>query len=182
MTERQFETIFKEHFAYLSNVAFAMVKDEDDSYDIVQQVFVKFWDKRFNVNIEDNIKSYLHRATFNTSLNFIDKNKRKIKIDDKQLADIPSQSYENSSDFLSGEVEDAIKKAISELPEKCQIVFSLSRYSDLSNKEIAEKLNISVKGVEKHISRALRELRVKLKPYMNSMILFFLIEVGVSFL
>ena len=55
----QFEIIFKEHFAYLSNVAFAMVKDEDDSYDIVQQVFVKFWDKRHQVDIDQNIKSYL---------------------------------------------------------------------------------------------------------------------------
>jgi RNA polymerase sigma-70 factor (ECF subfamily) len=61
MTELQFEKLFKEHFAYLSNVAFAMVKDEDDSYDIVQQVFVKFWDKRFDVDIDDNIKAYLHR-------------------------------------------------------------------------------------------------------------------------
>ena len=180
MTERQFEAIFKTHFSYLSNVAFSIVKDEDDAYDIVQQVFIKFWDKRFDINIEDNIKSYLHRAAFNTSLNFIDKNKRKIKIEDEQLANIPSNTHENSQDFLSGEVEEAIKKAIAELPEKCQVVFSLSRYSDLSNKEIAEELDISVKGVEKHISRALRELRVTLKPYLNTITIFFILKVGLS--
>jgi len=80
MTEKHFETIFKEYFAYLSNVAFGMVKSEDDSYDIVQQVFVKLWDKRFDVDVDDNIKSYLYRATKNTALNFIDKNKRIIKM------------------------------------------------------------------------------------------------------
>jgi RNA polymerase sigma-70 factor (ECF subfamily) len=85
---------------------------------------------------------------------------------------MPGHSEERNTDFLSGEVEEAIKKAILELPKKCQLVFSLSRYSDKSNKEIAEELEISVKAVEKHISRALRELRIKLKPYMNSLLIF----------
>ena len=53
MTENQFEIIFKQYFAYLSNVAYGMLRDEEDSYDIVQQVFVKFWDKRFDVDIDD---------------------------------------------------------------------------------------------------------------------------------
>jgi len=178
MTELQFEILFKEHFAFLSNVAYNMVKDEDDSYDIVQQVFVKFWDKRFDVDIDDNIKAYLHRATKNTALNFIDKNKRSVYIDDNILADMHEHSEERNNDFLEGEVEEAIKKAISDLPEKCQMVFNLSRYSEKSNKEIAEELNISLKAVEKHISRALKELREKLKPYMNSFLLFLIFEVG----
>jgi len=180
MTEHQFEKLFKEYFAYLSNVAFAMVKDEDDSYDIVQQVFVKFWDKRFDVDIDDNIKAYLHRATKNTALNFIDKNKRKVDFDDAALADMSEHSEEDNSDFLSGEVEEAIRKAIADLPEKCQIVFNLSRYSEKSNKEIAEELDINLKTVEKHISRALKELRVKLKPYMNSLLVFLIFEVGLN--
>ncbi len=178
MTENQFETIFKDYFEFLSNVAFAMIKDEDDSYDIVQQVFVKFWDKRFDVNIDDNIKAYLHRATINTSLNFIEKSKRSINTEEKKLEIIPNQFVEKNTDFLSGEVENAIKKAISELPEKCGVVFSLSRYSDMTNKEIADHLNVSVKAIEKHISRALKELRVKLKPYMNLLLLFLVSEVG----
>ncbi len=180
MTEQQFENIFKEYFAYLSNVAFGMVKSEDDSYDIVQQVFVKLWDKRFDVDVDDNIKSYLYRATKNTALNFIDKNKRIIKIDDDRLSDMPEHSFEENTDFLSGQVEDAINRAISELPEKCKLVFTLSRYTDKTNRDIADELNISIKAVEKHISRALKELRVKLKPYMNSLLLFLLLEVGVG--
>ena len=180
MTEHQFENIFKEHFAYLSNVAYGMVKSEDDSYDIVQQVFVKLWDKRFDVDIDDNIKSYLYRATKNTALNFIDKNKRIIKIDNDKLSDMPEYSVERNTDFLSGQVENAISNAISELPEKCKLVFTLSRYTDKTNREIADELNISIKAVEKHISRALKELRIKLKPYINSLLLFLLLEVGVG--
>ncbi len=180
MTEHQFETIFKEHFEFLSNIAFAMIKDKDDAYDIVQQVFVKLWDKRYKVDIDDNIKAYLHRATINTTLNLIEKNKRSVNVSENKLETIPGQYVEKNTDFLSGEVENAIKKAISELPKKCGIVFSLSRYSDMTNKEIADHMNISVKAIEKHISRALRELRIKLKPYMNLLILFFITEVGLT--
>jgi RNA polymerase sigma-70 factor (ECF subfamily) len=164
MTEHQFEIIFKEYFTYLSNIAFPIVKDRDDAYDVVQQVFIKLWDKRDSIDTEINIKSYLYRATFNTALNFIEKNKRSVSLN---TADINEETTNFSADFFSGEVEDAIEKAIFELPEKCQMVFMLSRYSDLSNKDIAEKLNISVKGVEKHISKALKELRVKLKRYIE---------------
>lgn len=178
MTELQFETLFKEHFTYLSNVAYGVVRDEEDSYDIVQQVFAKFWDKRNTVDIDDNIKSYLHRATLNTSFNFLDKNKRIINIGDDQLRDMSSHSEERNTDFLSGEVEEAIKKSIAELPEKCRMVFALSRYSDKTNKEIAEELDISIKAVEKHISKALRELRVKLAPYLKIVLINLIFEVG----
>jgi len=178
MTENQFEAIFKMHFAYLSNVAFSIVKAEEDSYDIVQQVFTKLWDKREVVNIDDNIKSYLHRATMNTSFNFLDKHKRNVKVDDDVFVNLPGQQIEINTDFLSGEVEEAISKAISELPKKCQVVFKLSRYSDLSNKEIAQKLDVSIKAVEKHISKALRELREKLAPYINVILIFLISKVG----
>ncbi len=177
MTEHQFEIIFKENFAHLSNVAYSLVRDEDDSYDIVQQVFVKFWDKRDSVDLNDNIKSYLNKATINTALNFIDKHKRELHIDVAQAA-LKGPFEDKSIDFLSGEVEQAIKKGISELPEKCRAVFLLSRYSDKSNKEIADDLNISIKAVEKHITKALRELRIKLKPYLTLLIIFLMFEVG----
>lgn len=178
MTELQFERLFKDYFTYLSNVAYGVIRNEEDSYDIVQQVFAKFWDKRNTVNIDDNIKSYLHRATLNTAFNFLDKNKRLVNIDDEQLRDMSGHSEERNTDFLSGEVENAIKRAISELPEKCRMVFALSRYSDKTNKEIAKEFEISVKAVEKHISKALRELRVKLEPYLKILIINLIFEVG----
>jgi len=93
---------------------------------------------------------------------------------------MPEHSFEKDTDFLSGQVENAINRAISELPEKCKLVFTLSRYTDKTNRDIADELNISIKAVEKHISRALKELRVKLKPYMNSLLLFLILEVGVG--
>ncbi len=178
MTESQFEKLFKEYFAALSNVAYAVVKDQDQAKDIVQQVFIKFWDKRNSVNIEDNIKAYLKRAVVNTSLNHIEKNKKlKLEDDFKTLQLIDSDSSEAREKNIV-EVEKAIKLAVANLPDKCQTVFSLSRYEGMTNQEIADYLEVSVKAVEKHISRALRELRDKLKPYMNLISIMLFLEVG----
>ncbi|MBI9068740.1 MAG: RNA polymerase sigma-70 factor [Salinivirgaceae bacterium] len=178
MTEAQFELLFRKYFTVLSNVAYSVVKDRDEARDITQQVFIKFWDKRDDVNIQDNIKSYLHRAVINTSLNFIEKNK-KIQLEEDIQTVFKEELYtSNKPEFEEGEVQNAIEKAIKNLPEKCQLVFSLSRYEGMTNKEIAEYLEVSLKAVEKHISRALRELREKLKPYMNLFAFFIFFKVG----
>ncbi len=178
MTESQFEQLFKEHFTSLSNVAYAVVKDHDQAKDIAQQVFIKFWDKRDSVNIDDNIKAYLKRAIVNTSLNHIEKVKKlKLEDDFKTLQLIDSDSSEAREKNIV-EAEKAIKIAVANLPDKCQTVFSLSRYEGMTNQEISDYLEVSIKAVEKHISRALRELREKLKPYMNLISIIILFEVG----
>jgi RNA polymerase sigma-70 factor (ECF subfamily) len=179
MTEQQFEQIFKEHFTFLSNVAYTVVNNEDDAYDIAQQVFIKFWDKKDTININDNIKSYLHRATVNTAINFIKKDNKTVKFDDISSTELTDSTTETKIEISEENIQEIIKDAISNLPEKCKLVFSLSRYSDMTNKEIAEHLDISIKAVEKHISRALKELRITLKPYMNYFGFFLLLEVGI---
>ncbi len=182
MTESQFEILFKTHFTYLVNVAFAIVKDKDEAHDMAQQVFLKLWNLKDDISIDQNIKSYLHRSVVNTSLNSLEKSKRMVSEELVAESVFANQLSEGNNDYLSNEVEQAIKKAIAALPEKCQLVFSLSRYSDMSNKEIAEHLGISIKAVEKHISKALRDLRISLKPYMHLIGVYFLIKVGLFLL
>ena len=147
MTEQQFEQIFKQYFTFLSNVAYAVVNDEDDAYDIAQQVFIKLWNKRDSVNINDNIKSYLHRATVNTAINFIKKDNKTVKFDDISENDSVTLSEETKVEVSEENIQNVIQDAVSNLPEKCRLVFSLSRYSDMTNKEIAEHLDISIKAV-----------------------------------
>ena len=165
----------------MSRVAYTVVKDADQARDIVQQVFIKFWDRRDRLSETDQIKSYLHRAVINTALNHIERAK-KMKLEEdfsgyERNLDDSGVSSEEKQKMLG----EKIKAAIAELPEKCQLVFSLSRYEGMSNQEIADYLEVSVKAVEKHISRALKELRVSLKPYMNYISLFLFLEVGCSF-
>jgi len=179
MTEKEFENIYRTYFAMMCTIANTIVKDRETATDIAQQVFVNFWSRKDEIIIQSNIKSYLHRSTINTALNHLEKQAH-IQLSDDMSAYSESTSVEGHGTYLEGEVEQAIVKAISTLPPKCQEVFSLSRYQGMSNQEIADTLNISIKSVEKHITKALKDLRELLRPYLNYSIIFFAIEVGLS--
>lgn len=167
MNDMEFETLFREQFTSLCNLAYTVVKDSDVAKDIVQQVFLSLWQKRTEINFHTSSKSYLCRAVVNTALNHISKEKKLIKLDEytkEPIADIIDHEHADSKVPL----ENKVRSAINELPPVCQKVFTLSRFSDLTNKEIASELNISVKAVEKHISKALKTLRVTLKPLLQA--------------
>jgi len=168
MSEKDFEILFKSQFSSLCNLAFTVVKNADVAKDMVQQVFIKLWHKQQHLNIHGPIEAYLYRMVINTSLNHIEKQKKYIRWEDHpiQVSELTVDAKENSNAI---EVrENKVRNAINELPPQCQTVFSLSRFENLSNKEIAGHLGISVKAVEKHITVALKTLRVKLRPLMNS--------------
>jgi RNA polymerase sigma-70 factor (ECF subfamily) len=86
-------------------------------------------------------------------------------------------SYNLSAErILSKELDTLIKESIEALPDQCRLVFGMSRFENLKYSEIAEQLGISVKTVEKHMGRALKELREKLKDYLELIILLILIN------
>ena len=178
ITDKQFENLFRSSFANMCNFAYTIVKDSDLARDVVQQSFVNLWDKRSSIDINVNISSYLHRTIVNVALNHIEKNKRITLEDEYTQAQMNSMVQSDSSDYLTGELEGAVKKAVEQLPDKCQTVFSLSRFQGMSNQDIADSLDISIKAVEKHISKAIKELRVSLKPYLNTIEFFLIFEVG----
>lgn len=177
MTTSEFEELFKKYFLSLCNIAYAIVKDQDQAKDIVQQVFIKFWDKKNSVNIEDNIHAYLKKAVVNTAINHLEKNKRLQLADDFQNFNIENRDNEAKEQTIET-LHKAIKNAIANLPEKCQTVFSLSKYEGMTNQEIANYMEISIKAVEKHKTRALKELRITLKPYLNILSIILFVEVG----
>jgi RNA polymerase sigma-70 factor, ECF subfamily len=167
-----FEKLFREYFTPLCRVALAIVKDKDTACDIVQHVFVKLWHNRENIGISSSEKSYLHRAVVNTALNYMEKQKRLELRDHFQDHEIPpahnQQEFENE-----GQLQGIYNKALEALPPKCREVFLLSRQSGLAHKEIAHELEISVKAVEKHITKALKILRERLSPHLTAMVALF---------
>lgn len=166
MDEATFETIFRQNFEVLINIANTVVKDRDVAKDIVQQVFYKLWQNREDVNIK-SMKSYLHRAAINTALNHIDKHKRLVHVDNDQL--IRNEEVEvdiGGLDLDEHDMNGMVASAINDLPPRCKLVFTLSRFEGLDNKEIAEYMETSTKTVENQMGKALKALREKLQPLL----------------
>ena len=179
MDKLEFEQIFRTHFNYLRNIAFGVVHDLDTAGDITQQVFLNLWQKKDKLEIQGNVKSYIQRAVINESINYLKKQKKLYypeNIEAFDTFDAPVIDLEREK-----LIEKSVFEAVDKLSPKCRLVFSLSRFSKMPNKEIAEHLNISVKAVEKNMGKALNELRVSLKPLYKSMCLLILILFMVGF-
>ncbi len=157
--KRSLQHIFNSYYGYLLNVGYKLIKDQEQVKDIAQEVFFELWKKREHLTITSSLKSYLHRSMVNRSLNYIKKQKRFSFGDDTIPVDIdvapnPQQLVETS------DLETAIREAIDNLPERCRLIFSMSRFENLSHKEIAKRLNISTKTIENQMTKALKAIRL----------------------
>ncbi|MCL4484137.1 MAG: RNA polymerase sigma-70 factor [Bacteroidetes bacterium] len=163
---RAFDKIFNDHYPNLCRFAFSIVHDEDTAHSLVQQVFVKLWENRAVLDHIERLTPYLATMTRNHSLNFVKQKKRNI-----QFADIPAdvQTGNTTEDQIDADTfEEQLIIALSLLPERCKMAFEYSRFENLANKEIALKMEISLKGVEALIGRALKSLRISLAEYLPS--------------
>lgn len=169
-----FRSIYNQYYKYLVVTAFNILGDSDTARDLAQDVFVEIWKKRTSISINASLKSYLRRAVVNKTLNKIKSNR--INFDDP--ANLPEQvaSLHGQDDALhAADLEKIIHKAISALPERCRIIFTLCRLEKLSHKEIAQQLDISTKTVENQMTRALSILRKSLAPYISQGLLLWLL-------
>ena len=152
------DIMFKKYYIYLCRVVMRIIPDPILAEDLVQDVFYDIWRKREKLNIKSTLQGYLKRAAVNKTLNYI----RDKKMDFNDIEKIPEtveKSVNALEDIQTRELEKKIHKAIENLPEKCRIVFCLSRFEDMSHQQISDELGISKKTIENHISKALRILR-----------------------
>lgn len=166
--EEQFmEYIFRTYYAPLCKTVYNITRDSDAAEDIVQDVFMKVWRRKSQLDFSKSIKSYLFRSSVNTALNYLEKNRRHASVEETEAG--PMRMGINTTEDAIGfqEVNHRIQQALEALPPKCRTVFSLSRYDELSYAEIAEQLDISVKAVEKHMGKALKHMRAYLQSFIN---------------
>ena len=168
---KAFEILYKCYFPSLCLYSYGLIPDAELVKEIVNDVFLKIWDKRSEIDIQCGIKPYLFRCVHNACLDHLrlKRNLRqyqKTDITDKisELAD-PDEEYIFQQIALK-RLENDVSMSIDQLPDKCREIFILSRYELLSYTEISERLNISVNTVKTQISRALDILRVNLKKYL----------------
>ncbi|UCS92378.1 RNA polymerase sigma-70 factor [Echinicola marina] len=170
--EKVFEKTFKGYFQGLHAYASVLLKDGDEAEEIVQNVFLKLWEKREKIQIESSLKAYLYQMVYRDSMNALRHEKVKHKhqnITKYQSASAPILKDEGHD----AELMENLKRALESLPEKCRKVFLLSRYESLKYQEIADRLGVSVKTVEAHMGKALKHLRVELADFLPILLFLF---------
>lgn len=174
-TETGFETLFKALYAPLHRYASGLIADDMQAEELVQDVFLKLWQQKDQIQIASNVQAYLYRAVHNHAMNMLHHEKVKAKYQaymktrTAQYADSPSKTLD------AKELKEQISRAMDKIPEKCRAIFFLSRQESLSYRAIADQLGISIKTVENQMSKALKILRVELSDYLPfAAILFFL--------
>lgn len=157
--ESALSIIYKEHWELMYIAAYNLVKSKQVSEDIVQDVFVNLWEKRERLVVKTSLKGFLYTSTIYKTYDYFRRNKSAITVELLESFNELQQSSDPAKELMDKELNEFIENIINELPERCRVVFNLSRKENLSNKEIAEQLKISIRTVEGHISKALRILR-----------------------
>lgn len=174
-----FHFIFTKYYLALYYYAKKITGSKENAEEAVQNTFLKLWEKPETLNIEKSLDSYLYKAVHNNCLNLLKQLQVKEKYTDnyrrkiQDAEDLYRITAENGQAILiADELHEKIESSISKLPKQCKEIFNLSRKEGLKNKEIAEKLGISLNTVTKQISIALTRLRKSLRQYLSSFVLF----------
>jgi len=169
--KNSFRDIFHENYQPLCHLSKHYLEDEDEAKGVVQEAFVKLWEIRHELNPDSNHRNFLYTLVKNNCLNTLKRRQILLKHHEKIRWMEMHYQYESlariGDDYLEfNELKEKIDLAIRNLPEHCRIVFEMSRFEDLKNREIAEKLGVSQKTVEAHLTKALKILRNNLKDYL----------------
>lgn len=155
------DALFRRHYASLCRVSVRFVGQPAAAEDIVQETFAKLWARRHTLPADaTSIGAYLRRSVRNRSLNYL-RDRKRIPVDEGELP--PTATTDSLHSPIAAleqeEQRHRINQAIDRLPERCRLVFVMNKIEDMSQREIAEQLGISVKTVENQMTRAYRYLR-----------------------
>ena len=166
-----FEAIYMQYSDMLLHICRSYLNNDMVAEEIVQDTFIKFWEVKEGLLDESNVKNYLFTIAKNKCLMYLRSEKAQNK-NNKEVHYLEMQfNYEALSDMVDNMIEFEelklkIDKALDELSPKLKEVFLLNRFNGLKYKEIAERLDVSVKTVEYRMSKSLDILRSELKDYL----------------
>jgi RNA polymerase sigma-70 factor (ECF subfamily) len=163
--EKTFESVYKYFLKPLHVYAITMLKDEDTAKGMVQNIFLKLWERRETLNFSGSLQAYLYGAVYHECLNYIRHEKVKGNHQDHIAYTMKNKTASDNGMELT-DLKEKLQQALNDLPEKCRTIFQLSRFEELKYREIADQLGISVKTVETQMGKALKILRYKLLDYL----------------
>ncbi|WP_291908304.1 RNA polymerase sigma-70 factor [Chitinophaga sp. CB10] len=169
-----FEQLFKVHYDALCTFAFDMVGRRELAEEIVQETFLKIWERFSELKIEVSEKAYLYKAVQNNCLNCLKQDRIRQRYGTELLQQIESRTslmnlhlHTPAEKLEHHEMESIVETAIRRLPPQCQDIFRLSRFEQLSYPEISRQLGISINTVKTQMTRALKKLRDDLLPLLK---------------
>lgn len=162
-----FETVFRLQFKRLTGVSHSILRDSGRAKDAVQEVFLELWRNREKVVIKGSVEAYLYRAVINRSLDILRKEKRFVLTEKDSEIWVDSGRNTTGETVLANELARIVQKGLEQMPPRCRLIFQLSRYQGLKNREIAEQLDLSLKTVENQMGKALKILKEHLQPHFK---------------
>lgn len=154
--EHAFKYLFDTYFASLCRYMHLYLDDTQEVEEVALDIFLYVWEHRERINITLSLKSYLFQAARNRCLNCLRDRKQHLSLD--EAGELSNE--EVASTLEMEELNRLIQEAICSLPEKCGQIFRSSREENLTNQEIADKMQISVKTVEGQITKALKRIKI----------------------
>jgi RNA polymerase sigma-70 factor, ECF subfamily len=157
--------VFRAHYASMCSFVQLQVGSADTAEDLVQDVFVRVWDARERLDINGSLRNLLYRSAHNAAINHL--KRRTIEHRWVQTAAAARSNFDATEDPAAlAELETAIDSALARLPERCRLIFTLSRHHGFTYAEIADTLDLSIKTVETQMGRALKSLRSQLSAFL----------------
>jgi RNA polymerase sigma-70 factor (ECF subfamily) len=180
--EKIFRLIMEEWYSRLFNFANNYLNNEENTKEVLQDVFLKLWDNRQKLSTDTNLNAYLFTLTRNRCIDLIRREKLMLQFrtDKQEEYRRLSENFEALSDpildnLFAMEIQAEINRTISELPEQCQKVFVLSRIKGMNNREISRTMVLSEKTIESHLTKALKTIRLALERKFPESINLFLV-------
>lgn len=169
--EVAFRVLYEKYWQRMLIKAYIQLNSQEDAEEVVQDAFINLWKRRSRLQLKFSFHTYIaavvrYEVMAKIALN---KNRAYIALEDERLESLADDSTRQWLAF--DDLYEEIEKAVQALPEKCQLVFRLSREKNLSEKQIAENLDISPKTVEAHMTKALKSLRTALDQLLFSILL-----------
>ncbi|HLO90594.1 MAG TPA: RNA polymerase sigma-70 factor [Lentimicrobium sp.] len=173
-----FETVFKENYSSMVRAARRILIDIEPAEEVIQDLFVKLWEKRDSLVINTSLPAYLHKAVTNHAINYYKFQKKTVRFQDYIGFEVDDyQSVAADEPMLHNDLDKKVNALMKALPERRRMIFEMSRFEGMKNWQIAQQMGVSLKTVEYHMAAALDFLRTKLSDYLPVILLaFFLLK------
>ncbi len=168
-----FDLIYHQYSKKMYFFTLGLVKDEEISKDLVQEVFINLWEKKEMVNLDLNFDNYIFTIVYNSIRKFFRKKALESKVLDHIHKNSPELIETADGTLIYNELLEIASKTIESLPHRRKSVYKLSKQEGMKIKEIAGKLNISSRTAENHLSRALKYLKEELACITLHALLFY---------